>query len=176
MFENAVEGSGGKIVTGLARNRDPAQPGRMLELTMASLVAARYQPSSCSNRNTSLTFMSICAAGADPNCPNGGVLDLQDEAFELQPAGNLERRADRRACSNDDHDVGLQAGLDGMVVTWAGELYPVSAGPSLFREQSSACLTRRSASYGSAIAAVPEWLGEGAHRRGLTGIATKGGG
>src|SRR6516162_10206055 len=44
--------------SGLARNRDPAQLGRMLELTVASLVAARYQPSSCSNRNTSLTFIS----------------------------------------------------------------------------------------------------------------------
>src|SRR5271163_3404960 len=123
LFENAVEGSGGKIVTGLARNRDPAQPGRMLELTMASLVAARYQPSSCSNRNTSLTFMSICAAGADPNCPNGGVLDLQDEAFELQPAGNLERRADRRAGADpmwsnggvvdtQDEDFGLKPAGD----------------------------------------------------------------
>jgi len=43
-------------------------------------------------------------------------LDLEDDAFELQPAGNLERKANRRASSSDNLDARLQAGLDGVVV------------------------------------------------------------
>jgi hypothetical protein len=66
-------------------------------------------------------------------------LDLEDDAFDLQPAGNLERKADRRESSNDNLDAGLQAGLDGVVVDLAGGLYPVSVRATLFRERSSFC-------------------------------------
>jgi hypothetical protein len=71
-------------------------------------------------------------------------LDLEDDAFELQPAGNLERKADRRASSNDNLDAGLQAGH---VVVDLGRWALSSVGPAvlipgavvLLLDEGSAC-------------------------------------
>jgi hypothetical protein len=73
-------------------------------------------------------------------------LDLEDDALDLQPAGNLERKADRRASSNDNLDAGLQAGLDGVVVDlgrWAlssvGPAVHIPGAVVLLLDEGSAC-------------------------------------
>jgi hypothetical protein len=58
LFQDAVQGARGQIIARFAWDRDTAWLGAMLELAVAPFVATRCQPSSCSIRSTSLTFIA----------------------------------------------------------------------------------------------------------------------
>ena len=61
-------------------------------------------------------YACLGAAGADADCPNGGVLNIEDDAIELQRQCDLKDDADGRPRADDRSRQGRQGRLDAFFV------------------------------------------------------------